>query len=27
MCSFELLMMDGKTRLKHVQRLTEINKL
>jgi len=27
MCSFELLMMDGKTRLKHVERLTEINKL
>jgi len=27
MCSFELLMMDGKNRLKHVQRLTEINKL
>ena len=27
MCSFELLMMDRKTRLKHVQRLTEINKL
>ena len=27
MCSFELLMMDGKTRLKHIQRLTEINKL
>ena len=26
MCSFELLMMDGKTRLKHVERLTEINK-
>jgi hypothetical protein len=28
MCSFELLMMDGKKnpRLKHVQRLTEINK-
>jgi len=27
MCSFELLMMDGKKRLKHVQRLTKINKL
>jgi len=27
MCSFELLMMDGKPRLKHVERLTEINKL
>jgi len=27
MCSFELLMMDGKTRLKHVERLTEINKM
>jgi len=27
MCSFELLMMDGKTRVKHVERLTEINKL
>jgi hypothetical protein len=27
MCSFELLMMDGKNCLKHVQRLTEINKL
>ena len=27
MCSFELLMLDGKTRLKHVQRLTEINKM
>ena len=27
MCSFELLMMDGKTRLKHAERLTEINKL
>ena len=27
MCSFELLMMDGKKHLKHVQRLTEINKL
>jgi len=26
-CSFELLTMDGKNRLKHVQRLTEINKL
>ena len=25
MCSFELLMMDGKTRLKYVQRLTEIS--
>ena len=25
MCSFGLLMMDGKTRLKHVQLLTEIN--
>jgi len=25
MCGFELLMMDGKTRLKHVERLTEIN--
>ena len=24
MCSFELLMMDGKTRLKYVQRLTEM---
>ena len=24
---FELLMMEGKDRLKHVQRLTEINKL
>jgi len=27
MCSFEFLMMDGKTRLKHVDLLTEINKL
>jgi hypothetical protein len=27
MCSFELLMMDGKNRLKHVERLTEIKKL
>ena len=27
MCSFELLMMDGKNRLKHVERLTEIDKL
>jgi len=27
MCSFELLMMDGKNRLKHIQRLREINKL
>jgi len=27
MCSFELLMTDGKNRLKHVERLTEINKL
>ena len=27
MCSFELLMMDGKKSLKHVERLTEINKL
>ena len=27
MCSFELLMIDGKIRLKHVERLTEINKL
>jgi len=27
MCSFEPLMMDGKTRLKHVERLTEINKI
>ena len=27
MCNFEFLMMDGKTRLKHVERLTEINKL
>jgi len=27
MCSFELMMMEGKPRLKHVQRLTEINKL
>jgi len=27
MCSFELLMMDGKPRLKHVERLIEINKL
>ena len=27
MCSFELLMMDGKDPLKHVQCLTEINKL
>ena len=27
MCSFELLMMDGKTRLKYVGCLTEINKL
>ena len=26
-CSFELLMMDGKPRLKHVERFTEINKL
>jgi hypothetical protein len=26
MCSFELLMMDEKTRLKHVERLTKINK-
>jgi len=26
-CSFELLTMDGKSRLKHVERLTEINKL
>ena len=26
-CSFELLMMDGKTCLKHVERLAEINKL
>jgi len=25
-CSFELLMMDGKTSMKHVERLTEINK-
>jgi len=27
MCSFELVMMDGKPRLKHVEILTEINKL
>jgi len=27
MCSFELLMMDGKTRPKHVERLTKINRL
>ena len=26
LCSFVLLMMDGKNRLKHVERLTEINK-
>ena len=26
MCSFELQLMDGKNRLKHVQCLTEINK-
>jgi len=24
---FELMMLDGKTRLKHVERLIEINKL
>ena len=27
MCSFELLMMNGKNRPKHVEYLTEINKL
>jgi len=27
MCSFELLMMGGKNCLKHLERLTEINKL
>jgi len=27
MCSFELLMMEGKTRLKHVEHRTEINKM